>query len=142
MTKKILVVDDKPDVLESIKEVLENEGYEVDTVNNGKECIEKAKETKHDLILIDIYMPGMNGEDLFKALRKTINHLTPLVYVTIKPKAEVDLGDVEGFIQKPFRKKELVKAVINSINNFKKTKGGTEKSEISGTSQKQVFGGK
>ncbi len=124
MTKKILVVDDKPDVLESIKEVLENEGFEVETVNNGKECIEKAKETKHDLILIDIYMPKMNGECLFKALRKTINHLTPLVYVTIKPKAEVDLDDVDGFIQKPFENRELIKEIKEILENFKHPKEG------------------
>ena len=124
MAKKILIVDDEKDTLESIKEVLERDGFEVDLASGGKECIEKAKEKKHDLILIDIYMPGMSGEELSKALRETINHLTPLVYVTIKPKAEVDLNDVDGFIQKPFRKKELVKAVINTINNFKKTKGG------------------
>ncbi len=124
MAKKILCVDDKSDVLESVKEVLEDEGFEVDTVTNGEDCIKKAKETKHDLILIDIYMPGMSGEELFRALRKTINHLTPLVYVTIKPRAEIDLNDVDGFIQKPFRKKELVKAVIDTINNFKHLKRG------------------
>ncbi len=124
MKKKILIVDDEPDTLESIKEVLEKEGFEVECANNGKECIEKANETKHDLILIDIYMPGMSGEELFKALRKTINHLTPLAYVTIKPRAEVDLSDVDGFIQKPFENRDLVKEVKKLLANFKQPKGG------------------
>ena len=69
-------------------------------------------------------MPGVSVYKLFRILRKTINHSTPIVYVTIKPRAEVDLNDVDGFIQKPFENKNLVKAVINAINNFKKTKGG------------------
>ncbi len=118
MKKKILIVDDEPDTLESIKEVLEKEGFEVECANNGKECIEKANKTKHDLILIDIYMPSMSGEELFKALRKTINHLTPLAYITIKPKAEIDLKDVDGFIQKPFENRELISHVKNIIKNF------------------------
>ncbi len=122
--KKILIVDDEPDTLESIKEDLEKEGFEVEAVTSGKECIEKAKEKKHDLILIDIYMPGMSGEELFKALRKTINHLTPLVYITIKPRAEVDLSDVNGFIQKPFENRELIEKVKEAIDNFKPPKGG------------------
>ncbi len=124
MKKKILIVDDEPDTLESIKEVLEKEGFEVECANNGKECIEKAKETKHDLILIDIYMPGMSGEELFKALRKTINHLTPLAYITIKPRAEVDLNDVDGFIQKPFENMDLINEVKKVLENFKPSKGG------------------
>jgi len=122
--KKILIVDDEQDTLESIKEVLEKEGFEVEAVTSGKECIEKANETKHDLILIDIYMPGMSGEKLFKALRKTINHLTPLAYITIKPRAEVDLSDVDGFIQKPFENRELKKEVKKILENFKRPKGG------------------
>ncbi len=124
MKKKILIVDDEPDTLESIKEVLEKEGFEVEAVTSGKECIEKAKEKKHDLILIDIYMPGMSGEELFKALRKTINHLTPLAYITIKPRAEIDLSDVDGFIQKPFENRELIKEVEKILENFKQPKGG------------------
>ncbi len=122
--QKILIVDDEPDILESVKEVLEREGFEVEDVNSAKECIEKAKETKHDLILIDIYMPGMSGEELFKALKKTINHLTPLAYITIKPRAEVDLSDVDGFIQKPFENRELISHVKEIIGNFKQPKGG------------------
>jgi len=60
--KQILVVDDETDTLNSIKEVLEKEGFEVEAVTNAKKCLEKAKQKKHDLILIDIYMPGVSGE--------------------------------------------------------------------------------
>lgn len=127
MTKRILVVDDESDTAESIKEVLEREGLEVECANSGKECLEKTKKKKHDLILIDIYMPGMNGEELFRALRKTVNHLTPMVYVTIKPKAEVDLTDIDGFVQKPFENKELVGEVMKVIKNFRPPKQGRKK---------------
>jgi len=118
MTKKILVLDDESDILESVKAVLEREGYEVDTAQSGKECIEKSKKKKHDLIMIDIYMPGMSGIQVHKALRKTLNHLTPLMYVTIKPKAEIDLSDMEGFVQKPFENTELIKEMKKVIKTF------------------------
>ena len=122
MVKEILIVDDEIDTLESIREVLEKEGFKVETVTNAKECIKRAKEKKHALILIDIYMPGMDGEKLFKILRKTINHLTPIAYITIKPRAEVDLTDIDGFIQKPFENKNLVKEIKKVIENFKPQK--------------------
>lgn len=120
MTKKrILVVDDEWDTLVSIQEILELAGFEVDIVDKGENCIEKAKEKRYDLILIDIYMPDMNGEKVFQILRETINHLTPLVYVTIKPKAEVNLKDVDGFIQKPFENRKLIEQVQMVIESFK-----------------------
>ncbi len=127
MVKKVLIVDDEIDTLESIKEVLEKEGFEVEPVTNAKECIKRAKENKHDIILIDIYMPGMSGEKLFKILRKTVNHLTPIAYITIKPRAEVDLTDVDGFIQKPFENRNLVKEIKKVIVNFKTSKKKTQK---------------
>lgn len=68
-------------------------------------------------------MLGMGGEELFKALRKTINHLTPLVYITIKPKTDVDLTDVDGFIQKPFKSSVLIREVKKVMENFKQPKG-------------------
>ena len=122
MKKQILFVDDNVDTLESVKELMEMHEYDVDTVQSGKECIEKAKQKKYDLILIDILMPGMSGYEVFEGLRKTINHLTPLVYITIKPKEEVKLADIEGFIQKPFENQELINAVKDIINNFKPPK--------------------
>ena len=122
MPKKILIVDDEADTLKSIKTVLEKEGFNVDCANNGEECIEKTKEDKYSLILIDIYMPGMSGEEMFKALRKTINHLTPLAYVTIKPKSSVDVTDIDGFIQKPFKNKELIGEVKRILEDFKPPK--------------------
>jgi len=122
MVKEILVVDDEADTLKSIKELMGKECFEVACVSSGEECIEKVKEKKYDLILIDIYMPGMSGEELFKVLRGTINHLTPLMYITIKPRAEVDLTDVDGFIQKPFENRELVRQVKMAIKNFKVSK--------------------
>jgi len=123
MSQKILVVDDESDTLESTRGALEMEGYEVHCVNSGKECLKKIKGNKYDLIILDIFMPDLSGEELLKILRKTINHLIPVMYSTIKPKAEVNLKEIDGFIQKPFEKRDLlteVKEVIVSFNPLKK----------------------
>jgi two-component system alkaline phosphatase synthesis response regulator PhoP len=68
-TKKILIADDEPDILEIIQFNLQQEGYEVITAKNGDEAIEKAKKTSPDLIILDIMMPGKNGIEVCNILR-------------------------------------------------------------------------
>jgi two-component system alkaline phosphatase synthesis response regulator PhoP len=68
-SKKILIADDEPDILEIIQFNLQQEGYEVITAKNGEEAIEKAKKTSPDLIILDIMMPGKNGIEVCNILR-------------------------------------------------------------------------
>ena len=111
---KILVVDDEPDVCELIKDILVSEGYEVEISYSGKECIKKVLRNGYSLILLDLMMPDLSGEDVLKLLRKKGKKM-PVVYVTIKPKLEVDTRHVDGFVQKPFHSEELVNAVKQVI---------------------------
>jgi len=66
---KILIVDDEPEILELVKECLENNDYEVVTASDGKEGLAKAQNEKPDLILLDIMMPNMDGGEAVKALK-------------------------------------------------------------------------
>lgn len=68
MNKKIMIVDDEPDILNSLKTVLEHQNYEVITVNNGFECIEKLEEGFKGLILMDLMMPEIDGWDTIKQI--------------------------------------------------------------------------
>lgn len=68
--KKILVVEDELAYLELLKARLDEEGYEVEAAVNGKEGLEKAKEWKPDLVLLDIRMPVMDGMTMLGLLRK------------------------------------------------------------------------
>lgn len=68
-TKKILIADDEPDILEIIQFNLKQEGYEVVTAKNGDEAIDRAKKTSPDLIILDIMMPGKNGIEVCNILR-------------------------------------------------------------------------
>ena len=108
MAKKILIVDDDPEDLETMKSVLEKEGYEVTTTENGAEAMDAIEEDKFDLILLDIQMPTLSGYDLLRLLRQRLNGSTKIIYVTIVPRKEVDMKNIEGFIQKPFNSRDLV----------------------------------
>jgi two-component system, OmpR family, alkaline phosphatase synthesis response regulator PhoP len=69
MMKKILVVDDEPDIVEMIKVALESASYRVITAFNGNECLEKAKKERPDAIVLDIMMPEKDGFATCKELK-------------------------------------------------------------------------
>ena len=66
---RILVVDDDPDYASAIATTLKGEGFLVDQAYNGTECLEKVKESRPDLILLDIMMPEMNGYEVMTELK-------------------------------------------------------------------------
>ena len=68
MSSKVMIVDDEPDVLNSIKSILEYNNYEVVTAGSGKECLKKIEEGFKGIILIDILMPDLNGWDTIKKI--------------------------------------------------------------------------
>ncbi|WP_029522545.1 sigma-54 dependent transcriptional regulator [Persephonella sp. KM09-Lau-8] len=78
---KILLVDDEEDILTSFQIILEDEGYTVDTASSAVEGLEKAKQELYDLIISDMRMPEMTGEEFLKKLR-TFNKITSFIVMT------------------------------------------------------------
>jgi CheY-like chemotaxis protein len=111
MAKKILIVDDDLNDLETMKIVLEKEKYNVKTADNGSDALDFLKKDGFDLILIDIKMPTLSGYDLLRLLREKLNHKVKMIYISIVPKSDVDLSDIDGFVQKPFMPANLIKEV-------------------------------
>ena len=70
MKRKILLVDDNEDFLDSTKDVLEEEGYNVQTASSGEEAVRKVEEETLDLVVMDIKMPGLNGVESFIQMKK------------------------------------------------------------------------
>jgi len=68
--KKLLVVDDDPNILKFVKYNLEKDGYKVLTVETGEECLEKIKAEHIDLVLLDMKLPGIGGIDTFKHIKR------------------------------------------------------------------------
>lgn len=114
---KILVVDDDTNISELISLYLNKEGYETKEVANGKLAIEVFKEYKPDLVLLDIMLPGADGYDVCKEIRKSSR--TPIIMLTAKGEVfdkvlGLELG-ADDYMVKPFDPKELmarVKAVL------------------------------
>jgi CheY-like chemotaxis protein len=72
MSKKILVADDEPTALRLAKFILERAGFQVITAVNGIEAVKKANEEKPDLVVLDVMMPGMDGYDVCRQIRKDL----------------------------------------------------------------------
>lgn len=109
---KILVVDDDENIAEAIKITLEDNDYEAIVANSGKECLEKLKAVKPDLILLDVMMPGMSGMRLLQELKKDKRTRGIPVAMLTGVKAEFDEGmkeeGIEDYIVKPFDPNDLI----------------------------------
>lgn len=118
MAKEILIIEDEPGILMSLKDEFESQGYDVRTAEDGKTGISSAREKKPDLIILDLMLPLMDGYDVCKKLRMEGDR-TPIIMLTVKDK-EVDkvLGlelGADDYVTKPFSFAELnarVKAVF------------------------------
>jgi CheY-like chemotaxis protein len=116
--KTILVIEDNPEILENITELLELASFKVLTAKNGREGIVQAIENLPNVILCDIMMPEVNGYEVLRELKKNkaTTHI-PFIFVTASgEKSEVqtavDLG-ASGHLRKPFDSNELLN-IINS----------------------------
>ncbi|MEG0297459.1 MAG: response regulator transcription factor [Clostridium sp.] len=110
---KILIVDDEFKILEVLKAYLEKEGYEVITALNGIEALEKYKNEYPDLILLDLMLPDICGEDICKRIREESN--VPIIMITAKVEDGnvingLDMG-ADDYISKPFNVKQVVARV-------------------------------
>ena len=114
----ILVVDDDNRIRNLLKEYLNDNNYIVSTSENSENAKIKLKQFKFDLIVLDVMMPGQNGFDLAKEIRKNLK--TPIIFLTAKGEVEnrikgLELG-VEDYIGKPFEPKELLLRINNIIS--------------------------
>ncbi|ENZ01715.1 response regulator transcription factor [Clostridium thermobutyricum] len=118
--EKILIVDDEENILELLNFNLKNAGYEVYTANNGEKALKLAKENKPNLVLLDLMIPGIDGLDVCKEIKRDKDlKETSIIMVTAKGEEldkilGLELG-ADDYITKPFSIRELlarVKAVL------------------------------
>jgi DNA-binding response OmpR family regulator len=113
MPEKILVVEDEPALQETLAYNLEKQGYEVETVGNGQLAVETARKFTPDLVLLDIMLPGMDGFEVCKLLRREMN--IPIIMLTARDD-EIDrvVGlevGADDYLSKPFSIRELIARV-------------------------------
>ena len=114
--KKILIVDDKLEVVELVKATLEGEDYQTISASDGKEALEKIGKEKPDLVLLDIVMPKMNGFEVLTEVKKDPKTKEiPIIMLTAKgQKLDKDKGrrlGAEDYIIKPFSPSHLLRKI-------------------------------
>jgi DNA-binding response OmpR family regulator len=123
MSHTILVVDDEPNIVELARLYLRNEGFEVETAENGREALEKARSLRPNLVLLDIMMPEIDGIEVCRTLRKEGD--IPIVMLTARGDdvdkiVGLELG-ADDYITKPFNPREMV-ARVKAV--LRRTDGG------------------
>jgi DNA-binding response OmpR family regulator len=138
MNKRVLLVDDEPDLNLTLKMVLEDKGFKVDSFTDPLLALQNFKEQDgmYDMIILDIKMPEMNGFELYRQIKK-IDDKVKVCFLTA---GEMDYGqfrkelfpalDNNCYIQKPIENEVLVKRLnrILSANNDNNTKHGNRNS--------------
>ena len=121
MEKKIMIVDDDPDILITLRSIFEREGFEVFTVDSGKDCIKELERGFKGVILMDIMMPFMDGWDTIREIIKK-GFTEDVVISILTAKGTPDHEKMRGlesyvydYIAKPFNVRELVSNVNNMI---------------------------
>jgi len=114
--KKLLIVDDEPDVAQFLKRRLERNNFEVFTAENGQKCLEIAAGEEVDLIILDIIMPLMDGYEVIKRLRgNPYTGRIPIVMYSIRKETEsifksMELGSID-YVIKPVKFEALLKVI-------------------------------
>jgi DNA-binding response OmpR family regulator len=116
--KRILIIDDEPDVTMALQSVLEQNGFRVDSYNDPVLAYKNFKEGQYDLVLLDIRMPLIDGFLLYQKIKRTdskvkICFLTATEYFHEEIRRQQGLGDFkqESFLRKPIENKDLVYAI-------------------------------
>lgn len=119
--KRILVVEDEEDLLEIYSSFLRNAGYTVETALDGRRAIEMAKKTEFDLVLLDIKLPDIMGDEVARKL-KEINEGIIIVMVTGFPSFQesinsLDLG-IYDILLKPITGEELIRVMKEALSSL------------------------
>lgn len=122
MNISILIIEDEVGISNIERKYLEKEGYLVDQSFNGEDALIKIKENHYDLILLDLMLPGVSGEEIMEYIRT--NSETPVIMVTAKVEEEqivkgLKIG-ADDYISKPFSPKEMVQRVKTVLRRVEK----------------------
>jgi two-component system response regulator ChvI len=123
--KKILLVDDEPDVLYTIKNILEDNGFQVDTFNDPIISLKFYKSSYYNLVILDIKMPKMDGFELYTKLKEKDSQVkicfltaSEMFYEKFRKTRLVfsKTGGEDYFIQKPIHTKDLIRRLTSIID--------------------------
>ncbi len=123
----IVCIEDEPAMIELVKLILKNRGFEVMGASGGQEGLNLIANVKPDLVLLDLMMPDMNGWDVYQQMKADeVMKNIPVIVVTAKAQ-NIDkvlglyIAKVEDYITKPFSPADLLKSIENVLNSDTET---------------------
>ena len=119
-TNHILVVDDDPEIVESIATTLRGRGYEVSTAHDGNQGVACAETKNPDLVILDLMMPRRSGFLVLERLRQNSETQMPIIMITgnegVRHKKYAELLGVNDYIQKPFTMDRLLQSLSSILD--------------------------
>ena len=117
-TKRILIVDDEPDVCEILKKVFEQSGFNADSYDDPILALENFKAGSYDILLLDIKMPEIDGFHLYQEMKKIDDRVkvcfltaSEMYYERFRKEEEFTQMDKDLFLRKPIQNEELIKEI-------------------------------
>ncbi len=145
MFPSVLIVDDEPTILHSLSGILADEGFETITAENGYDALKKLSQVSPDIVLLDIWMPGLDGLETLDEIKK-VHPFVPVILITghgtIETAVQATKAGAFDFIEKPLSIEKVVVTINNALNfrrleeeNRYLRKKALEKNSLTGTSQ-------
>ena len=119
MYPAVLIVDDEVSIIDSLEGILSDDGFEVMHAFNGYEALKVIEKQSPDIVLLDIWMPGMDGIETLKEIKKTSPHL-PVVMITghgtIESAVDATKSGAYDFLEKPLSIDKVMVTINNALN--------------------------
>lgn len=129
---RILIIEDDEEMRSLLKDSVEEEGFEADSVSNGSDGLRKLVKEPFNLIITDIRMPGLTGLDILPGIKK-LQPEVPVIVITAFGSEEVYCRSIErgaaGYLEKPIRTNKLKTLIHEMVFSKEKMTGGKEGSE-------------
>ena len=120
MTRRVLLIEDEPNIIEAIRFLLTREGWQVETHSDGSDAVEVVRKVAPDLVILDMMLPGKSGMDILRELRAIADLAKlPVLMLTARGQSrDRDMAEKAGvsrFMTKPFSNAEVLKAVRDLV---------------------------
>jgi DNA-binding response OmpR family regulator len=116
MGKRVLLIEDEPNIIEAIRFILSRDGWTVETHSDGATAVEAVGRKRPDVVILDVMLPNKSGFDILRDLRADADHATrPILMLTARgQKKDRDMAEAAGvscFMTKPFSNSEMLETV-------------------------------
>jgi len=122
---RIIIIDDDEGIRETLAAILQEEGYQVDTAESGKEAIEKTNAKLYNVALIDIRLPDIEGIDLLNGIKETVPKIRKIIvtgYPTLQNAVEAVNRGADAYVLKPFDVAKVLKIIEEQLEKQRNEK--------------------